>query len=193
VSADSRKPVDLEKLLIRELTPGDSGVITSLRSEDSDLDDFLANDALRRQAENVAQTALAFYDGVLVGYVTIMTDAIVLSPEERTGLELREPSYPVVPALKIARLAVRKEFRLQNRGIGCALVKYAWARAFGVAELVGCRLLTVDAYQSAVDFYEAKLGFERNLDNSHKKKMTKYGTVSMRLDVFGKTVPEWAR
>lgn len=81
---------------------------------DDDLDDFIRSDALRLHTLNVARTYVAHYRGHACGYVASMTDAIVLKPNERKkirdagGRGLAFDDHPVVPPLKIARLAVGK-------------------------------------------------------------------------------------
>ena len=77
-------------------------------------------------------------------------------------------------------------FRATHRGGGESLVRYAHAKALDLAEQVGCRLLTLDAYASSIPFYE-RLGFVRNQAKVYEGK----GHPSMRLDLFAREVPAW--
>lgn len=115
--------------------------------------------------------------GALVGYVALMSDAIVLQTGEKKKLHLSSQDHPVVPALKVARVAVATA--MQRSGAGHVLMRFAAATGFAVAEKVGCRLLTLDAYPDAVPFYE-KLGFIRNRSKEYRER----NHPSMRLDLF---------
>jgi GNAT superfamily N-acetyltransferase len=190
----SRIPIDRGQLEIRAPLSEDVETLRSFScgddSEDEDLNDFLRADALRLQDQKVALTFLALYADALVGYVTLLADSVVLLTKERKKVNLTSSDHPVVPALKIARLASSLAFRTKHRGIGEALVAFAYARALGVAALVGCRFLTLDARPSAVPFYN-KLGFVPNMDKSYLEREEKTRHLSMRFDLFAKTLPDW--
>jgi ribosomal protein S18 acetylase RimI-like enzyme len=188
----SRSALDRSRLTIQPLTEQSVEAFTSFSCGDADLDDFIRSDALRLHALNVARTYVAHYDGHACGYVALMADAIVLKPNERKrirandGNALTFDDHPVVPALKIARLAVNKSTRDGSRGIGEALVRFSFLTALDLAELAGCRLLTLDAYQQSLGFYE-RLGFVRNLDRAYADR----DNPSMRLDLFAAKPPDW--
>jgi GNAT superfamily N-acetyltransferase len=118
--------------------------------------------------------------------MTLLADAVVLETKERKRLALSATDHPTVPALKIARLAVARDFRAAHRGTGTALVAIAYALAIDLADRVGCRLLTVDAYPDSVAFYE-RLGFVTNRAKAYQGRTH----PSMRLDVFPAVPPEW--
>ena len=63
---------------------------------------------------------------------------------------------------------------------------YAYSSAHDLAERVGCRLLTLDAYAESIAFYE-RLGFVRNQAKAYEGK----AHPSMRLDLFAPAVPAW--
>lgn len=153
---------------------------------ESDLNDFLRNDAQRLQQENVARTYLAIAkdSGQLLGYCTLLSDSLHLLTRERKSLGLATEDHPIIPATKIARLGVSVE--AQRTGAGKFMVKAAFAIAREVADLSGCRLLTVDAYPDALSFYE-KLGFIRNRSPNYRGREN----PSLRLDLFGRQMPDW--
>jgi len=102
-------------------------------------------------------------------------------------LTLNSDDHPVVPALKIARIAVDARFKATNEGLGAALVRFAYVKVIELATShVGCRLLTLDAYPESISFHE-KLGFVRNGAKAYEGRRH----PSMRLDVFGRTQPQW--
>jgi GNAT superfamily N-acetyltransferase len=64
-----------------------------------------------------------------------------------------------IPAVLLAKCAL--DAHLQGRGLGAVLVADALRRVVTVSEIVGTRLVVVDALdESVVPFYE-KLGFHR--------------------------------
>jgi ribosomal protein S18 acetylase RimI-like enzyme len=183
-----RSSVTPEDLKIRSLSAADGSQVSGFTCAEADLDDFLRSDALRLQAHRVARTYLAFHQTVLVGYMTVLADAIVLETKERKRLALATHDHPAVAAMKIARLAVSAPFRSTHTGVGTALVRIALALGADVSERMGCRLLTVDAYPESVAFYE-RLGFVRNRAKVYQGREH----PSLRLDIFPPEPPPWAR
>jgi ribosomal protein S18 acetylase RimI-like enzyme len=183
----SRSAIDLAHLEIRPIAAGDASMCMVFSCGDADLDEFLRDDALRLDAARAARTWLTFYDGELVGYITLLCDAIILETRERKGLALRHEDHPVIPALKVARLGVSETFRAAHRGVGEALMQFAFATALSLSTRVGCRLLTLDAYAQSVSFYE-RLGFVRNRAKEYRDRQN----PSMRFDLYAATLPPWA-
>lgn len=157
-----------------------------------DLNDFLKTDALRYAATSMSQTYVAVEDGAVVGYVTLLMDAIWLNPEEKDEFRRAEvPPARTIPALKVGRLATLKTYG--GRLVGTSLMRFAYATLVDQSERIGCRLLSVDAIPSALTFYEKKLGFVRNLHNNHTGGKRPSHTTSMRFDAFARNLPDWTR
>ena len=182
----ARKPINLNQLEIRLLADTDEKDFSTFSSGDSDLDDFLCSDARRLGVRNVARTFVVRYENNLAGYTSLMADAIVLETKERKRLYLTSGDHPVIPAVKIARLAVAELFRTSYRGLGQLLVRFAASIALDFSETVGCRLLTVDAYPQSVAFYE-RLGFVRNRAKQYRDREH----PSMRFDLHAPKLPAW--
>ena len=182
----NRPPIDPALLDIRPIAAADAEAARGFSCGDDDLDDFLRSDAIRLQEQNVVRTFSAAYDGNLVGYIALLVDAVELKFSERKKLALHFRDHPIVPALKIARLGVSQGFRARHRGVGEALMYYAYSSALDLADRVGCRLLTLDAYPESIAFYE-RLGFVRNQAKAYEGK----AHPSMRLDLFAPAVPAW--
>jgi len=176
--------LDPSAFLYRSLDPEtDRSLIAGFSCGDDDLDDFIRTDAFRYQALNVAHTYLGFVERRLVGFFTLATDAIRLSTSERkktkaNGDSLRHHDHPFMPAIKLARIEVCSNYKLECSKVGTHLVRVSCFIVLDVAETVGCRFLTVDAYPTAIRFYE-KLGFVPNKDEQFRDKLN----PSMRLDV----------
>jgi GNAT superfamily N-acetyltransferase len=147
--------------------------------------DYLREDALRAQADHVAQTWLLREEsgGVIAAYMSLIADAVKLSTAEK---ELHRLDYPfkTIPAMKIGKLAVAEVFRQKYRGIGSLMLRHAgrFAQDF-VNPYCAARFLTVDADvehdEGVLAFYQ-KNGFLPNADLSGKHRKT----ISMRLDLY---------
>lgn len=146
-------------------------------SGDDDLDGFLRDDAARLQDAGVTRVYLAWYESELVGYAALLSDSMQLKTNDVKRLRpLAHDDSHVIPAVKLGRLAVSLAFRARIAGCGTALVRFVAAVAESVAESVGCRLLTVDAYRDSVEFYR-RLGFSMRKSDVE--------------DVSRNTIPMW--
>lgn len=148
---------------------------------------FLSNQAINFQIALVAQTYVAVTlddnnrdTGNVIGFITLTCSEIDL----RNGYSVDDcehaNKYDSLPAVKIARLAVDKNYRthitdgsiVKGKRIGEMLVNFAIAITVDmISSQVGCRFLITDSKKPAVGFYE-KIGFtfldtedNRNSDN----------------------------
>lgn len=143
-------------------------VLSIFNSTNTELNDFLKNDALETQGDIVNKTHLCFWQKSIVGYITFTTDTLeVLAVEENDGVE----GYPhrKYPCMRIARLAVDRGF--ERRGVGRFLLLAAIGTAIDISQRVGCRYITVDSKPESINFYE-KHGFkliERYSDSDFPK------------------------
>lgn len=125
---------------------------------DSDLDDFIFNDAEEHRQSLVAVT----YSYCLkeagrlskpIGFITLSNDAIRLSNRRRNKIFPRKVNYREHPAVKIGRFGVDKQY--QKIGIGSYLIDIV--KTFFITEnRTGCRFITVDAYnkKDTLNFYK---------------------------------------
>lgn len=138
-----------------ELKPFDCG--------DDDLNGFLMEDAKLFMAQRLAKTYLVLEDEKVIAYFCLFNDKI--SRQEVTNGSWRKvkKSFPHAkhlgsyPAIKIGRFAVSLEFR--KHGLGSELmnfIKYILSEDTGYST---SRFITVDAYLTAIPFYE-KNGFK---------------------------------
>jgi len=135
--------------------------LESFDCDDEDLNEFFRKDAVPHKKELLAEiyslrlieaTGESAFDPV--AFVTFHNDAIQLSHKERE--RLLPPSkarYRSLPAVKIGRLGVEKEYQRNN--IGTNLLNMV-KRLFVTQNRTGCRFLTVDAYNDprVINFYE---------------------------------------
>ena len=140
---------------------------------DSDLNDFIKNDALGYQLKYLANTTCIFFYNKPIGFYSLAADALNLesSGKDSVGNNLR-----TYPAIKLARMALDKTH--QGAGLGTLITEIIKGFAVDLNQKgIAIRFITVDAYLQKVGFY-AKCGFIAN----HAPK--KSHTVSMRYDIF---------
>lgn len=190
-------PLDPRRLYLEPLRSDHLPRFETFSCGVSDLDSFLKDDALCLQEAHISFTYLALLeregnDDAIVGYISLIADALILEPDEKCDLPVI--GFSVLPALKIGRLATDQRFRGEIVGIGTTLMRFAFAKGLELAAIVGARFLTVDALnppeeslKKPVDFY-TKLGFVRNTAKTYAKKKQ---YISMRLDLFGSQTPPW--
>ena len=163
-----------------------------------DLNDYLLDGSAKRDAgANFSQTYLIMHGTSLVGYFSVLTDAIRLKTKERPdGI-----NYPTAPALKLGRLAVCNEHK--RKGVATWALKYVVAMGRSISRGCGCRYITLDALQRAdsLGLYE-DFGFVRNEDEQWVRKIIRelkqrisqtepLHNVSMRYDILLKAeLPE---
>lgn len=149
--------------------------------------EFLLNEAFHLQVSGVSKTHLLINkeNADIVAYMTLITDSIKLTREEKKVHGLESVIFGTFPALKIGQLAVNKKYKdLGYKGIGSLMIELAIGFAFQINENgVACKFITLDAdidnNPSVIKFYE-KNGFKPNQKYNNKTK-----TVSMRLHIFG--------
>ena len=145
-----------------------------IRRHSQDMEDFLLNEAFDEQEKGLSRTYLFVnVDGKLIAYLSLCNDAIRLEFEERDNMNL---PYATVPAIKVARLAVRTEFR--GKGMGSEALQFAIYVSQAVRDFSGVVFLTLDCYEHRAKYYE-HFGFQRNL---YQPVILDYDSpVSMRL------------
>lgn len=129
--------------------------LDSFSCSDSDLEEFLKEDALISQNNRLSATRLVSYQNALVGYFTLVNDCIAVSSLLK---DHGEPGYPYrkYPAIKIARLATHSYYI--RRGIGTGMILKIFQMVLSLSTHSGCRIITVDSKKDALRFY-LDLGF----------------------------------
>jgi GNAT superfamily N-acetyltransferase len=140
------------------------------------LKSFLQNQAIDFQSSLIAQTYVVASEDdrskgarKVLGYVTLICSEIDLQDYYKVADCPQADKYKVLPAIKIARLAVDKSCR--GFGIGKMLIQFVVSLCLEMTEQVGCRFLITDAKLEAVSFYK-RCGFtlldtDINKDNEH--------------------------
>ncbi len=154
--------------------------IDVFQSYESELVEFLREDALENQKQRLSVTFLWFYSGKLVSYMSLLNDKINLEGNLKEFFQEKGVHYKSLPALKIGRLCV--DDRFQRRGLGKLMILTTIKIAQEISKTrSGCRFVTLDAKRSWIperdplQFYQ-KRGFQI----LHEKKT---GPTSMYLDL----------
>jgi GNAT superfamily N-acetyltransferase len=132
---------------------------------DADLNEYFLEDAIAARAQMTCETFALHHDDApetVVGLVSVCNDVVAVKKLRVFPQFAKTPeaklNYSEWPAVKIARLAVRKE--VQSRDIGTHLVNLL-KELFVFQNRTGCRVMTVDAYNNprVLRFYQ-KNGFQ---------------------------------
>ena len=109
--------------------------------------------------------------------------------QEKKKFGLQKIPFLFLPALKITKLAVSKNYREKYSHVGSFLIDFACDKAFNVnTDFMACRLISVDAdiehNPNVIKFYEEN-GFTSMKSNIYKRKFPhKTKTVGMWKDIF---------
>lgn len=135
--------------------------LSGFHSTEPELDNFLKEDALTNQNNLISVTRLVLWKGNIVGFFTLINDSIEVRSVDECD---REENYQFrkYPALKIARLATH--IHCERFGIGRSMLRRIFTISITLSHHVGCRIITVDAKYSAVDFYK-KFAFKQATRN----------------------------
>ncbi|MDR1762808.1 MAG: GNAT family N-acetyltransferase [Dysgonamonadaceae bacterium] len=140
----------------------EDSVLSSFDCGDSDLNDFLLNDAKNYLQAMLAVTYILKDDENIVAYFCLSYDSLTRSIEltdvdkalwNKVGRKIpnskRRRNYP---AVKIGRLAVDAKYA--GLGIGRIIIDTVAIMYVSEKHHAACRFITVDAYRSALTFYE---------------------------------------
>lgn len=112
-----------------------------------DMDNFLKDDALDQQEENMNTTYLLTYQNKILGFFSLLADRIDIKdiPEEYNC------KYKSFPAIKIGRLAIDKDY--QNKGLGTKILDNICSEIKDMSLKIGVKFITIDAYCNVREFY----------------------------------------
>lgn len=171
--------ISREDLNIELISEKHKDILENFKTDDTELRQFLIEDALGNQEMGLSYTYLWFYEKShdLVAYITLLADSVRVHGTllGQSFLD-KGVEYKTLPALKVGRLCVHKDYR--GRGIGTLTTDFAIKKLVAINENegVGCRFLIVDAKKDAIHFYK-KMDFQ--VLKSREK-----GTLPMYCDML---------
>ncbi|MFH1391559.1 MAG: GNAT family N-acetyltransferase [Candidatus Diapherotrites archaeon] len=130
---------------IIELGDSTSKFIDNFECDIKELEDFLKEDALYQMKQSINRTFLwmSRKEKKLLSYITICADAISLDKTRKEQMAELRIKYRALPALKICRMGVRKEYT--RKGLGTKMVAFAIRKALLINEKSACRFITLDS------------------------------------------------
>ena len=137
--------------------------LTSFDCGDSDLNEFLLEDAKHFLEKRIANTFILDDDGRIAAYFCLLNDKISRLEVTNSRWKKIKEGFPdgkqfrSYPTIKIGRFAVSLDYR--GRNIGTELMKSIKYLLNAGQSRSAFRFITVDAYLSAIPFYE-KNGFK---------------------------------
>lgn len=144
-------PIDFESLDFKYIDEIDPEVYKDFSCDRPELNEFLVEDALYHHKQNLTNTTLVLMNDKVIGFFSLSSDAIQLSPSEKGYLALNGRfEISVFPAVKITKLAVSSE--QMSRGLGKLFLEIIEGSIYNLPFAV--RFLTVDAVSIKVEFYE---------------------------------------
>ncbi|MDX2190522.1 MAG: GNAT family N-acetyltransferase [Bacteroidota bacterium] len=171
-----------EGLILNRLTA--DYAIKSFDCDDTDLNDFLKNDAIQYQQQLLAVTYLLESQNETIAFFSVFNDKISIEDVDTKSkwksilrLTPHQKRLKSFPAMKIGRLAVNKDYK--NRNYGTSIIDYV-KELFITNNRTGCKFITVDAYRKSLVFYE-KNGFKylTNTDSESDTRLMYYDLVSL--------------
>lgn len=128
-------------------------------------------------------TYVVHYNGIVLAYFTLSADSIHLKDIGEQGKKLPEDKgmrYHSLPALKLCRLAVQKEYT--NNGIGTYLIEKLIRQAQDLSSKIGLRFITVGAYLGSFSFYMDKFQFKHFPKQKYEIKIKDYLSSPQRFE-----------
>jgi GNAT superfamily N-acetyltransferase len=122
----------------------------------AELNQFLQKYAWQNQQANNAQTYVAIYEGVVIGYYSLTVGSVARA-EAPPRVTKGQPKHPI-PVMILARLAIDKQW--QRKGIGKGLLKDALRRTAQAADIAGIRAFLVHAKDERVKAWYEQFDFE---------------------------------
>jgi len=177
---------DLKKVSILKLSEENLRLLGDFDCGDDDLNSFIVDDALSQQKFLANVTYLFLSNGKLIAYCALSTDSINFTEkfEEKRRLSEEGIGYSTLPAVKIARLAVCREYQ-KKYGVGTSIIKWVFGGTLELSDSVGCRYVTADVKRESTGFYE-KLDFKHLLSEKEEEKRS-YLPVYFDLIVLKKS------
>lgn len=136
--------------------------LTSFDCGDSDLNEFLLEDAKHFLEKHIANTYILEDNENIAAYFCLLNDKVSRQEITRSRWKTIKDSFPEgkrfcsYPAIKIGRFAVANEY--QDKHVGSDLMDELKLRLKKEVSRSAFRYITVDAYISAIPFY-IKNGF----------------------------------
>lgn len=126
-----------------------------------EVNNYLKNKSIQQEKERITKIFVVQKQNVIIGYSAIFCSHLFLKLSGK-NIEFR------VPGICIGQLGVHHEF--QNKGVGKILVQHAISLVEKINNYSGCRIVFVDAYDTAIEYYQ-NLNFQLVQEKPNRNKM----------------------
>jgi GNAT superfamily N-acetyltransferase len=133
---------------VRRLNEDDN--IAGFYCTNTDLNNFLKEDALKSQSNMTSVTYLCFLKDAPIGFVTLA--AATIEVKSISGPPLDGYTPKTYPCIKLARMAIDEKYA--GKGYGYYLMLWTMGKFEKISKEIGCRYLTVDSKSESIGFYE---------------------------------------
>ena len=133
-------------IVIKRLSEKHLEDISNFCCDDTELEEFIKNEALDYQQNLLGVTHLFYIKQQLVGFVTLSTDVVY-----KKFLPKKEiPNIPLktYPSLLIGRLAIQKEWK--RKYVGTKICQWVQAVVIKGHKYAGCKFIKVDSKPDAI-------------------------------------------
>ncbi|WP_203651728.1 GNAT family N-acetyltransferase [Secundilactobacillus yichangensis] len=146
-------------------------------AEYQDINNFLKEEALKYDEGNLSRTFLYIEHDRVVGFFTTAASLTTIKRAYRKAKQILSGSVSDYSTIDIVYFAIDR--RYQGSGYGKTLMKYVLNSLYkNVIPFTGDSLVTVQALQSASDFYQGQFQFEPHASKNHKGKQDLALTIS---------------
>jgi GNAT superfamily N-acetyltransferase len=151
----NRNVVVNDKWILQQVN--DISICQAFNCGNDDLNDYFHNEALLHKQELLTQTYClqrSDFPDITFAILHVCNDSVHLEQYKRFVVLPREKQHLHMPAVKLTRLGVSKDY--QRKNIGSKALNML-KEFFTNDNRTGCRLITVDAYNtpSVLKFYES--------------------------------------
>ncbi|MED1539104.1 GNAT family N-acetyltransferase [Bacillus pseudomycoides] len=123
-------------------------------TDESDVEEFLKEDAMMYQNTNMAKTRLFFDDNHnLIGYFSVFNDHVRIGRDKRKKEDINPPKgINHFPAIRLHYFGVDSRYR--KLGYGEEILLSVLEHSYKLSLIAGCTFITVQALTSSIGFYE---------------------------------------
>jgi len=156
--------IKFEKIIIKLLSENID--LNEFDCGNSDLNEFLIEDAIIQQKEMLNVTHIFIYEKRIIGFLTISMGNVNIKQLDKKYQEIYENkgiNYKTIPTVKLGRLAIAKNY--QKSGLGTFMIKWSQYCIIKFSKRIGVRFIAIDAYMNVIDFYS-----KNEFEITHKTK-----------------------
>lgn len=144
---DSPRTINHSEVEVKPLK--DSFVITDFKCGKDQFDEYIKKTAHEDQRNNVGRVWLFYYNGKMIGYVTLAMSQLHKTEHSLLG---NISSHGYIPGLLLGQMARHEDFK--GRGIGDIMKDWVILQGVELSKKIGCRLIILQSDEDKVERYK---------------------------------------